>query len=86
MEVVSSNFAPLTFNEMMMVDGGASEFAEFVVNVGCSIIAGVIFTAVGSGVGSLIGGLPGTIIGGVVGLVGGAVVGYEMAESITSQW
>lgn len=63
-----------------MVDGGASEFAEFVVNVGCSIIAGAICTAVGSGFGSLIGGLPGTIIGGVVGLVGGAIAGYEMAE------
>lgn len=87
MEVVSNNFVPLTLNEMMVVDGGASEFAVAVVNIGCSIICGAVFAGIGAGVGVLAGGgVPGAIIGGVVGLVGGSVAGYYMADSITSEW
>lgn len=88
MEMVLTNeFTTLTFDEMMAVDGGASDFAVAVVNIGCSIICGVVFAGVGAVAGAAAGGgVPGAIVSGVVGLVGGSVAGYYMADSITSDW
>ena len=80
-------FEALDYNELFAVDGGASKFAIAVVNIGCSIIAGVVFAGVGAAIGAACGGgVPGAIVGGLIGLVGGAVAGYYMAQSITSKW
>lgn len=80
-------FEALNDDELMLVDGGASKFAVAVVNIGCSIIAGVVCAGAGALAGAACGGgIPGAIVGGLVGLVGGAVLGYCMADAITSQW
>ena len=79
-------FETLNDSELFAVDGGASEFAVAVVNIGCGIIAGAVCTGAGAVVGAVVGGVPGAVIGGVIGLVGGAILGYYMADAITSQW
>lgn len=79
-------FQALDQQELFAVDGGVSDFAKGVVNIGCSIIGSVAGMAVGAVAGVLVGGVYGAAVCGVVGLAVGGYIGYKMADEITSNW
>ena len=76
--VLNNGFCEMSFEEMLLIDGGAWSWKEFWHTTGSSAVGGAIGGSLGGSVTvPVVGSVPGAVAGGVLGAVGGAV-GYAL--------
>ena len=86
--VMPSNYAVMSEDEMMYVDGGGTvkvvmsrDFLRDCITAGLSAVVSIVCTAIGVAVGGVIGGAVGKTVGSVVGAALGAAIGWIIGGS-----